>query len=93
MLGNILANHLSLSVIEIYEKNNVDFVLLHPSSTHLSQPLYVALFTPLKQEWRKILEIFKKTTFGRLRKTLPNDSFPALLGESFSLPLEWIYKL
>ena len=68
-------------VIQKCEENNTDFVLLPPNSTHLTQPFDVAVFRPLKMRWRKVLETFKNTTVGRLRKALPKDAFPSLLSE------------
>ncbi|KAK3894236.1 hypothetical protein Pcinc_001998 [Petrolisthes cinctipes] len=81
IIGDNLASHVSTSVIESCDKHNISFVLLPPNSTHLTQPLDVAVFRPLKLHWRKILENFKKSTVGRLSASLPKDCFPALLTE------------
>ena len=48
-----------------------------PNSTHLSQPLDVAFYGPLKKKWRKILKCWKMENPGQT--TLPKDSFPKLL--------------
>lgn len=81
LIGDNLSSHISPAVIETCEKNNISFTLLPPNSTHLTQPLDIALFRPLKIHWRSVLENFKKTTVGRLRNALPKDCFPALLSE------------
>lgn len=81
LIGDNLASHVNDSVILACEGNNIDFVLLPANSTHLTQPLDVAVFRPLKSRWRKVLENLKKTTVGRLRKALPKDCFPSLLCE------------
>lgn len=81
MIGDNLASHVSPSVIESCEKNNISFILLPPNSTHLTQPLDVAVFRPIKVHWRKVLENFKKSVVGRLSAALPKDCFPALLTE------------
>lgn len=83
MIGDNLTSHLSPSVVKTCEDNNIAFTLLPPNSTHLTQPLDVAVFRPMKIHWRSILHNFKKTTVGRLRQALPKDCFPALLTELF----------
>lgn len=50
MIGDNLAKVLKFCV-----DNNISFVLLPPNSTHLSQPLDVAYFRPLKIKWREVL--------------------------------------
>lgn len=78
LIGDNLASHVSISVIEKCDKNNIRFVLLPPNSTHLTQPLDVAFFRPLKQAWRKNLLDWKK----RNRGTLPKSMFPAQLNQT-----------
>lgn len=64
MIGDNLASNVTASVVEAREQNNSAFVLLAPNSTHLTQPLNVAVFRPLKRHWRKVLENFKKHVKG-----------------------------
>lgn len=75
MLGDNLCSHLTVSVVEACENNNIKFVLLPPNSTDLLQPLDVAYFRPLKHAWKKTLEDWKLKNRGVLPKTL----FPRLL--------------
>ncbi|KAJ8909599.1 hypothetical protein NQ315_003709 [Exocentrus adspersus] len=51
---------------------------LPPNSTHMTQPLDVAFFRPLKGAWRKILEKWKMRE-GRKAASIPKDKFPHML--------------
>lgn len=59
LLGDNLAAHLSPYVLEKCAKHNVRFCFLPENSTHLLQPLDVAVFAPMKKEWRKVLSQWK----------------------------------
>ncbi|XP_045778128.1 uncharacterized protein LOC123876045 [Maniola jurtina] len=59
VIGDNLSSHINLEVIELCERYNIRFVLLPPNSTHITQPLDVAFFAPLKRTWRKILMKYK----------------------------------
>lgn len=48
------------------------------SSTHLTQPLDVAVFRPMKRAWRQLLLKWKKTD-GRQLPTIPKGCYPKLL--------------
>jgi len=50
-----LSSHLSNEVIRLSEKHSIDFIFLPPNSTHLTQPLDVAFFRPLKGAWKNVL--------------------------------------
>ncbi|KAG5878381.1 hypothetical protein JTB14_020617 [Gonioctena quinquepunctata] len=78
LVGDNLSSHVTLSVIQECENNNIRFVLLPPNSTHLLQPLDVAYFRPLKAAWKKVLETWKLRNRGVLPKTL----FSKLLKEA-----------
>lgn len=75
MIGDNLASHISVPVIEECKRHNIRFVLLPPNSTHLCQPLDVAFFRPLKIKWSETLRDWKSTNRG----TIPKDHFPRLL--------------
>lgn len=51
IIGDNLSSHISLKVLKSCEDNNVRFICLPPNSTHLTQPLDVAFFAPLKRIW------------------------------------------
>ncbi len=79
MIGDNLSSHFSSDVLDLCEQKNISFVCLVPNSTHLSQPLDVAFYGPLKRKWRKILKEWKLQNTGQA--TLPKDAFPRLLKE------------
>ncbi|KAK3791174.1 hypothetical protein RRG08_025028 [Elysia crispata] len=76
IIGDNLRYHLSVSVIEKCPELDIGFVLLPPNSIDKCQPLDVALFGPVKREWKKTNESYKlkypsstsldKSTFPRL---------------------------
>ncbi|KAK3933121.1 Jerky protein homolog-like [Frankliniella fusca] len=78
LLGDNLSSHLSLRVIQACNQHNISFIALPPNSTHLTQPLDVAFFRPLKAAWRSILLNWKTT---RGDKPVSKDVFPRLLKE------------
>ena len=54
--GAKLESHFSPEVINACQENNVYFTTLPPNSTHLTQPLDLAVFRPMKMKWAKILD-------------------------------------
>lgn len=78
LIGDNLASHLSLESVKMCSENNINFIFLPANSTHLTQPLDVAFFRPLKMTWRNILEEWEKSS-GRNEATVPKDRFPTLL--------------
>lgn len=78
IIGDNLSSHLSDGVIDLCTRNNVKPIFLPPNSTHLTQPLDVALFAPLKRAWRKVLTVWKAGP-GQKETTVPKDVFPRLL--------------
>lgn len=78
IIGDNLCSHLSYRVVELCEENDIRFCLLPPNSTHLTQPLDVAVFGPLKKSWRKVLQEWKKKYKG----SLPKQYFPGLLNSA-----------
>ena len=78
IIGDNLSSHLSVKVIALCEEYNVAFTFLPPNSTHITQPLDVAFFRPMKGWWRGILSEWKLTD-GRYAATVQKDVFPKLL--------------
>jgi hypothetical protein len=76
-----LSSHLSLNIMEQCRENNIRLIFLPPNSTHLTQPLDVAVFAPLKKQWRKELDEYKEScTTNNIRNcTIPKDRFASLL--------------
>lgn len=76
-----LSSHISVNVLRLCDHHNVKFVCLPPNSTHLTQPLNVAFFSPMKKAWRKILTKWKESKSGSKFTTIPKDTFSTLLRE------------
>jgi hypothetical protein len=79
LIGDNLASHFTSAVIEGCVTNDIRFVCLLPNATHLMQPLDVAVFGPLKSEWRKILDNWRKES--RSKGSIPKTQFPNLLSK------------
>ena len=77
LIGDNLSSHLNPEIVAACELNNIRFVFLPQNSTHLTQPLDVCFFRPLKMKWREILTKWKSENKGKT--TLPKDSFAPLL--------------
>lgn len=78
LIGDNLSSHLSTESIKMCSDHNIRFVFLPSNSTHLTQPLDIAFFRPLKSAWRSVLESWKKGP-GRKETCVPKDVFPRLL--------------
>lgn len=70
IIGDNLCSHLSLRVIELCEENDIRFCFLPPNSTHLTQPLDVSVFGPMKKVWRSTLQDWKKNTRVLCRRSI-----------------------
>jgi len=89
LVGDNLRSHISLEVIDLCRKNDIQFVCLPPNSTHLTQPLDVGYFGPLKASWKKQLikyskedlnaNLLCKKVFPRMLKELLDSVIPAEL--------------
>ncbi|KAK9745676.1 DDE superfamily endonuclease [Popillia japonica] len=78
LIGDNLSSHLSVESIKLCQEENISFVFLPSNSTHLTQPLDIAFFRPLKIGWRQILLKWKKGP-GMKEPSLPKSVFPRLL--------------
>jgi hypothetical protein len=79
LIGDNLSSHINDEVIRLCRNHDIKFICLPPNSTHLTQPLDVAYFRPLKAHWRKCLQQWKLSQGGRQGITLPKNSFPPML--------------
>ena len=77
LLGDNLASHFTPEVIQAAVDNNIEFVCLIPNSTHILQPLDVAVFRSVKVEWRRIMEAWRKE--ARIKGSIPKSQFSGLL--------------
>ena len=81
LIGDNLSSHFSPAVVASCKKHNIRFVTLLPNSTHLCQPLDVAVFRPMKILWRAMLTQWRMES--RSVGTIPKESFPRLLARVF----------
>ncbi|CAH2016663.1 unnamed protein product [Acanthoscelides obtectus] len=79
IIGDNLSSHISVDVLKACDQNNIRFVCLPSHSTHLTQPLDVAFFHPMKVAWRKILTEWKASVQGSRETVVQKSSFPVLL--------------
>ncbi len=81
LLGDNLVAHLSPYVLRMCEEYNIRYIFLPENSTHLLQPLDVAVFSPMKREWRRILADWKEESsqHNQVYATIPKSVFLSLL--------------
>ena len=77
LIGDNLASHFTSTVVQAALDNDIRFVCLIPNSTHLLQPLDVAVFRALKVEWKRILGNWRRES--RQKGSIPKNQFPGLL--------------
>jgi hypothetical protein len=88
LIGDNLASHLSPSVLELCEAHNIRFVFLPENSTHLLQPLDVAVFGPMKKRWRQVLTEWKEKDAreGINRPSIPKEVINKFYYKELYLP-------
>ncbi|XP_045762976.1 uncharacterized protein LOC123865787 [Maniola jurtina] len=59
IIGDNLQSHINPTIVSLCEQHNIRFVLLPTNSTHITQPLDVCVYAPLKKLWRNILLKYK----------------------------------
>ena len=52
LIGDNLSSHISIEVVKACKENSIAFIAPPPNSTHLTQPLDISYFHPLKVAWR-----------------------------------------
>lgn len=77
LIGDNLSSHFTNEVLQLCKQNNILFVCLPPNSTHLTQPLDVSFFRPLKTAWRSELLNWKMK--NAKSPSLKKEEFPKLL--------------
>lgn len=88
------ASHLTLHTSKFCKENGIILVALLPNSTHLLQPMDVAVFRVLKENWKKKVHqwrlnhldqpVLKKIHFARLlEETLAEFITPSILQNGF----------
>lgn len=61
-------SHLTLHLANFCVANGIELIALYPNSTHILQPMDLAVFRPLKQTWKKPVGDFKNETGEPLKK-------------------------
>ena len=78
MIGDNLASHFFTKVINLANQNGIKFVTLPSNTTHLCQPLDVAVFrSTTKTKWMKILDNWRKES--RSKGAIPKTQFLSML--------------
>lgn len=77
LIGDNLASHINYHIVTLCEANDIRFVFLPPNSSHLTQPLDVCYFGPLKKIWRSTLLQYKIK--NPREATINKSHFPELL--------------
>ena len=77
IIGDNLSSHFTEDVLNACRAHDIKFICLPPNSTHLTQPLDVAYYGPLKRQWREILTAYKRA--HPKNQTVTKNYFPALL--------------
>lgn len=70
------ASHVSVELIEEAMRHNVTLIKLPPHTTHVLQPLDVAVFKGLKDKWDKQLCAWQRSN---PRKKIPKSNFVQIL--------------
>lgn len=78
LIGDNLSSHFTAEVLSACRDNNILCVCVPLNSTHLTQPLDVAFYGPLKKYWRPILDTWKKKV-NKKSQTVTKECFPSLL--------------
>lgn len=77
IIGDNLSSHFTDEVLDLCNQNNIAFLCLPPNSTHLTQPLDVCFFRPLKTAWRSVLLDWKMK--NPKQSSLKKEIFPQLM--------------
>nr|XP_029716147.1 uncharacterized protein LOC115259576 [Aedes albopictus] len=81
LIGDNLSSHINPAVVTKCQEENIKFICLPPNSTHLTQPLDVAFFGPMKREWKKILQRWRHSREGSKKPTIPKQKLAPLLND------------
>ncbi|XP_063625003.1 uncharacterized protein LOC134796734 [Cydia splendana] len=74
-------SHLTLHLSDFCSANGIELIALYPNSTHILQPMDLAVFRPLKLAWRKEVS---KWQLNNLGKVLKKEHFAPVLKDAIS---------
>ncbi|XP_030749222.1 jerky protein homolog-like [Sitophilus oryzae] len=80
-----LSSHITVHALKLCRQNQITLICLPPNSTHLTQPLDVAFFRPLKIAWRRVLSEWKDTDEGIRNTNIQKQNFPPLLSKMMEI--------
>lgn len=75
-----LSSHLLMETTKLCYEQNISNIILPANSTHLTPPLDVAFFRPMKIAWQNVVLKWKKTD-GKAQATIPKGCFSRLLNK------------
>lgn len=89
------SSHLSIQLSRFCREKEIIVVCLYPNTTHILQPLDVALFHPLKCKWKKMVHSWRIENNGReirkmdvptvLNKLITENSFSSTIINGFKV--------
>ncbi|XP_030748969.1 uncharacterized protein LOC115877041 [Sitophilus oryzae] len=85
VLCDNLSSHITVHALKLCRQNQITLICLPPNSTHLTQPLDVAFFRPLKIAWRRVLSEWKDTDEGIRNTNIQKQNFPPLLSKMMEI--------
>ena len=71
-------SHISIELIELAQRNRIHLLCLPPHSTHLLQPLDIAVFGPMKAAWKRLL---KENQIATCAANVTKEDFPGLVAK------------
>lgn len=71
------STHVNVKLVELARDNNIKILKLPPHTSHLLQPLDLAVFKSLKDTWDKELVVWQRRNMGH---KIPKKKFSELLG-------------
>lgn len=83
LIGDNLSSHFLEETVRLCQRYEIAFIFLSPNSTHLTKPLNVAVFWPMKAAWRKFLQKWKMKE-SKIAANIPKNKFPFMLKELMS---------
>lgn len=69
-------SHVTIPLVKFCREKKIEIISLHPNSTHITQPLDVSFFHPLKERWRKVSASWKN---DNNEDRITKEIFPKLL--------------
>lgn len=87
------SSHLSLELSTFCEKEQIMLISLYPNTTHVSQPLDVSVFFPLKEVWKSVVREWRlKHPNNKLKRTDFSKLLEGALGKLSNKTLENGFK-